>query len=86
MELLDWSCLLTAFDCPTAVPFLYGNTNNPEKWHCKYADAQGCEQSPVNVVSRNATVLTPSDSLKWRGYCDEPMAMSIVNDGNTGLL
>ncbi|XP_058795058.1 carbonic anhydrase 3-like [Phymastichus coffea] len=81
MELLDWS--LTAFDCPVTGAFLYGESNSPEKWHCQYPDAWGCAQSPVNVLTREATVLAPSKSLKWRAYCDEPRAMSIVNDGNT---
>lgn len=87
MELLDWSCIAAALECSrssTPTTFVYGECTGPSEWKRVYADARGREQSPVNIVSRCASVLMPSEPLKWHKYCLEPISMNLANDGNTG--
>ncbi|KAJ8668578.1 hypothetical protein QAD02_010242 [Eretmocerus hayati] len=89
MDLLDSSCILSSLDCPSSAqpgPFVYSESGGPGTWRCTYPEANGCEQSPINVACRSATVLTPSDPLRWKGYAEEPVSASIVNDGNTVVL
>ncbi|XP_031777947.2 carbonic anhydrase-like [Nasonia vitripennis] len=90
MEVLDWSCLMASLDCPeakaVAQPFLYGDASGVESWSCAYPEARGREQSPINIVTREATVLAPAKPLKWQGYRDEPLGASLLNDGNTVVL
>lgn len=96
MELLDWSCIVAALECsldgsssriPQCAalgPFVYSECSGPSVWKGCYPDARGCEQSPVNIVARCASVLMPSEPLKWCRYFQEPISMNLANDGNTG--
>ncbi|XP_015524303.1 carbonic anhydrase 3 [Neodiprion pinetum] len=87
-EILDWTQLFAPLDCQHSPVFIFGyaDHNGPHTWKLSYPESGGSSQSPVNIVTRSACVVQPSEPLKWRGYSIQPVSMTMANDGNNVLV
>jgi len=86
-EILDWTQLFAWMENdyhPLAYSFGYAHQNGPHTWKDLYPESGGCNQSPVNIVTRLAVVVQPSERLQWSNYNSGPLSMTITNDGHTG--
>ncbi|KAG7190970.1 hypothetical protein KM043_007020 [Ampulex compressa] len=57
--------------------------NGPHTWKILYPESKGNNQSPINIATRLAVVVEPSEALRWTGYNVPPSSMIIMNDKNT---
>ncbi|KAH0952267.1 hypothetical protein HN011_004026 [Eciton burchellii] len=71
---------------PLAYSFGYAHQNGPHTWKDLYPESSGCNQSPINIVTRLAVVVQPSERLQWSNYNSGPLSMTITNDGHTVIL
>lgn len=87
-EILDWTQLFAPLNCQHSPVFIFGyaDHNGPHTWKLSFPESGGCSQSPINIVTRSACVVQPSEPLKWRGYSIQPVSMTMTNDGNSGKL
>lgn len=72
------------YERPPTFSFGYAHQNGPHTWKDLYPESTGSNQSPINIITRLALVMEPSESLKWNGYNNTPLSMTIANDGHTG--
>jgi len=91
-EILDWTQLFTWMEDAVihldyrspAFSFGYAHQNGPHTWKDLYPESTGSSQSPINITTRLAVVVQPSEPLRWSNYNSEPLSMTIANDGHTG--
>lgn len=87
-EVLDWTQLFPwAEECNfPRYTFGYADRNGPHMWKLLYPDSNGSNQSPINVATRLAVVVQPSEPLRWTGYDKGPLSMTITNNENNGAI
>ncbi|XP_003699158.1 carbonic anhydrase 3-like [Apis florea] len=87
-EVLDWTQLFPwAEECNfPRYTFGYADRNGPHMWKMLYPDSNGSNQSPINVATRLAVVVQPSEPLRWTGYDKGPLSMTITNNENNVVL
>lgn len=86
-EILDWTQLFSWMENdyrPLAFSFGYAHQNGPHTWKDLYPESTGSNQSPINITTRLAIVVQPSEPLRWSNYNSGPLSMTIANDGHTG--
>nr|XP_033330583.1 carbonic anhydrase 1-like [Megalopta genalis] len=59
----------------------YSERDGPHTWKSMYAACNGRNQSPINITTRLAIVVQPSEPLRWIGYNKRPASMTITNTG-----
>lgn len=87
-EIVDGADMFSFESCgySTSFSFGYDSENGPHKWKLLFPECNGCNQSPINIVTRLAAVLQSSEPLKWSGYRSQPTSMLLENDGNSGKI
>ncbi|XP_012525052.2 carbonic anhydrase 1 [Monomorium pharaonis] len=88
-EILDWTQLFAWMENdyrPLAFSFGYAHQNGPHTWKDLYPNSAGSNQSPINITTRLAVVVQPSEPLRWSNYNTGPLSMTIANDGHTVIL
>ncbi|XP_043259962.1 carbonic anhydrase 1-like [Colletes gigas] len=84
-EILDWAQLFPWVGSESHFPgftFGYSERNGPHMWKVLYPASNGSNQSPINITTRLAVVVQPSEPLRWTGYNKGPLSMTIANNGN----
>lgn len=87
-EILDWTQLFIWMENeyhPFSFSFGYAHRNGPHTWKDLYPESNGSNQSPINIITRYAIVMQPSEPLQWSNYNSGPLSMTITNDGHTGM-
>ncbi|XP_014469159.1 PREDICTED: carbonic anhydrase 1-like [Dinoponera quadriceps] len=89
-EIVDWIEVFTWPEndeniLPT-FSFGYAHKNGPHTWKDLYPESAGNNQSPINISTRYAIVVQPSEPLRWSSYNSSPLSMSLSNDGHTVTL
>ncbi|XP_017882878.1 carbonic anhydrase 1-like isoform X2 [Ceratina calcarata] len=88
-EVLDWTQLFpwVESDCKlTSFKYGYKDHNGPYIWKILYPACSGSNQSPINIATQLAVVVQPSDPLRWSGYKDEPLSITITNNENNVVI
>ncbi|XP_026830925.1 carbonic anhydrase 3-like [Ooceraea biroi] len=88
-EILDWTQLFVWLEndyYPLAFSFGYAHQNGPHTWKDLYPDSSGSYQSPINIITRLAIVVQPSELLQWSNFNSGPLSMTITNDGHAVIL
>ncbi|XP_076759041.1 carbonic anhydrase 1 [Xylocopa sonorina] len=88
-EVLSWTQLFPWMEneCNiSSFKFGYTDRNGPYTWKMLYPDSSGSNQSPINIATRLAIVVQPSEPLRWNGYNKGPLSMTISNNENTVVL
>ncbi|XP_018402715.1 PREDICTED: carbonic anhydrase 1-like, partial [Cyphomyrmex costatus] len=88
-EILDWTQLFAWMENDYRSPafsFGYAHQNGPHTWKDLYPESTGSNQSPINITTRLAVVVQPSEPLRWSNYNSGPLSMTITNDGHTVIL
>nr|XP_012148570.1 PREDICTED: carbonic anhydrase 1-like [Megachile rotundata] len=87
-EVLDWTQLVpwVESECFPSFTFDYTDRNGPHTWKVLYPDSSGNNQSPINITTRSAVVVQPSEPLHWVGYDKGPLSMVILNNGNNVIV
>ncbi|XP_011167820.1 carbonic anhydrase 1 [Solenopsis invicta] len=88
-EILDWTQLFEWMENdyrPLDFSFGYAYQNGPHTWKDLYPESTGSNQSPINIITRLAVVVQPSEPLQWSNYNSGPLSMTIANDGHTVIL
>ncbi|KAL0104585.1 hypothetical protein PUN28_017378 [Cardiocondyla obscurior] len=88
-EILDWPQLFSWMENDYHLPafsFGYAHPNGPHTWKDLYPESAGYNQSPINITTRLAVVVQPSEPLLWSNYNNGPLSMTIANDGHTVIL
>ncbi|XP_076678679.1 carbonic anhydrase 1 [Andrena cerasifolii] len=89
-EILDWTQLFSwvESECNFLEGFTFGYTdrNGPHMWKVLYPESNGSNQSPINITTRLAVVVQPSEPLRWIGYNNGPLSMTIANNGNNVIV
>lgn len=89
IEILDWAQLFPWIENECQLSrFAYGYSfrNGPHTWKVLYPASNGSNQSPINITTRLAVVVQPSEPLRWTGYNKGPLSMTIANNGNNGAI
>ncbi|KZC12500.1 Carbonic anhydrase 1 [Dufourea novaeangliae] len=84
-EILDWTQLFPWVENECHFPgfsFGYSDQNGPHRWKVLYPVSNGSNQSPINITTRFAVVVQPSEPLRWTGYNTGPLSMTVGNNGN----
>lgn len=87
--ILDWTQLFTWAENdshPATFSFGYAYCNGPHTWKNLYPESTGNNQSPINIISRLVVIARPAKSLCWSNHNDQPLSMTVTNDGHTVIL
>ncbi|XP_032667381.1 carbonic anhydrase 1-like [Odontomachus brunneus] len=71
---------------PPTFSFGYAHKNGPHTWKDLYPESAGSNQSPINITTRYAIVVQPSEPLRWINYNSVPLSTTLSNDGHTVIL
>ncbi|XP_076650610.1 carbonic anhydrase 3 [Halictus rubicundus] len=84
-DIFDWMQLFPWVETECHAPsfsFGYSDCNGPHTWKSMYQASNGSNQSPINITTRLAIVVQPSEPLRWTGYNKRPLSMTIMNNGS----
>ncbi|XP_015117528.1 carbonic anhydrase [Diachasma alloeum] len=87
LEVINWGKIISSLGSNHDLEVtVFENTEDEDDRESLSRKHSESFESPVNIVPRQAVVIEISEPLKWNGYTVPPIAMTILNSGETVIV